>query len=154
MEHRKQKQQTLAPGTTIGGCRIERLLGRGGMGDVYLAQHLALSKYVAVKILRSGKEDATQLLRFKKEAQMAASVDHPNVVTIHDVGQQDGLNYIVMQFVDGQDLAELVKAQGGSLQWYYAVKLISKAAKGLAAVHNKGMIHRDIKPHNIILSAD
>lgn len=144
----------LPPGTRVGPCRIERLIGRGGMGDVYLAEHLALQRHVAVKVLRPALCDALGIERFLKEARMASRVDHQNVITIFDVGSEKGLHYIVMQYVKGRNLSELLTAQKGPLPWISALKLIRLAAKGLEAVHRAGLIHRDIKPQNIMLSDD
>jgi formylglycine-generating enzyme required for sulfatase activity/tRNA A-37 threonylcarbamoyl transferase component Bud32 len=138
----------------LGGCRIERMIGSGGMGEVYLAQHLRLQKRVAIKTLRSDSISKERVARFVREARTCARIDHPNVVAIHDVDQQAGLHYIVMQYVEGKDLDRLLKDQGGPLPWRSALRLIRLAAKGLQAVHQQGLIHRDIKPSNIMLSAD
>lgn len=144
----------LLPGQQIGGCRIERMIGSGGMGEVYLAQHLRLQRRVALKTLRSDSISKERIARFVKEARVCASIEHSNVVTIHDVDQQAGLHFIVMQYVEGKDLDQLVKEQGGPLPWRSALRLIRLAAKGLQAVHQRGLIHRDIKPSNIMLSRD
>jgi serine/threonine-protein kinase len=149
-----QKPQILVAGQLIGGCRIVQPLGRGGMGEVYLAEHLALQKPVAVKILPPDRGARDHVARFLKEARMCSRIEHPNVVTIYDVGEQDGLHYIIMQYVQGKTLAELVQAQGGPLPWRSALRLVQLAAKGLQAVHDHGLIHRDVKPSNIMLSAD
>jgi len=145
---------TLVAGDVVGGCRIERPIGHGGMGEVYLAEQLHLQKPVAVKILPPdwGRPDLVQ--RFFREARIGARIEHPNVVTIHDVGNERGLHYIVMQFVEGVDLAELLRQQEGPLPWHSAVKIIRLVAKGLHAVHAQGLVHRDIKPSNIMLAKD
>ena len=147
-----QSPTLLAAGQTLGGCRVGRLLGRGGMAEVYLAHHVALEKSVAVKVLPPEKIDSRSVDRFFKEARIAAQVEHPNVVTIHDVGQQGEHHFIVMQYVEGKNLGELLQAQGGPLPWRTALSIIRQAAKGLAAVHARGLIHRDIKPTNIMVS--
>lgn len=147
-----QTPTLLAAGQTLGGCRVGRLLGRGGMGEVYLAHHLGLDKPVAIKVLPPNRLDDQSVERFLKEARVAAHVEHPNVVTIHDVSQHAGQYFIVMQFVEGKNLAELLEAQGGPLPWRTALAIIRQAAKGLAAVHSQGLIHRDIKPANIMVS--
>lgn len=142
----------LTPGQIIHGCRVERFLGRGGMGEVYLATHLALQRWVALKVLPRGKMSTDRIQGFLREAQLAARISHPNVVVIHDVGEEQGLHFIVMQYVDGMDLVRLLQAHGGPLAWRRAVRLISFAAKGLHAVHTNGLIHRDVKPANIMLT--
>jgi formylglycine-generating enzyme required for sulfatase activity len=124
------------------------------MGEVYLAEHLALQRLVAVKVLPPTLGGAERIGRFLKEARMCSRVEHPNVVVIHDVAEQEGLHYIVMQYVDGKNLAELVLDQGGTLPWRSAVRVVQLAAKGLHAVHSHGLVHRDVKPSNIMLSAD
>lgn len=149
---RLQTPTLLAAGQTLGGCRIGRLLGRGGMAEVYLAQHIALEKSVALKVLPPTKLELPAIERFFKEARIAAQVEHPNVVTIHDVGQQDGQYFIVMQYVEGKNLSEVLAAQGGPLAWRTALAVIKQAAKGLAAVHARGLVHRDVKPSNIMVS--
>jgi serine/threonine protein kinase len=149
-----QVAPSLLPGQQIGGCRIDRMIGSGGMGEVYLADHLRLQRRVAVKTLRSDALSKERIARFVKEARTCARIDHPNVVTIHDVDQQAGLHFIVMQYVEGKDLDQLLKEQGGPLPWKSALRLIRLAAKGLHAVHQRGLVHRDIKPSNIMLSRD
>ncbi len=145
----------LKPGMLLGGCRIERLLGSGGMGEVYLAEHLVLQKPVAIKTARAKLQNQQQAReRFLKEARLAAKVDHQNVITIYDAGELNGLLYIVMQFVDGQDLAQVLKAAPAPLEWPVVLTWIRDAARGLEAVHKRGLIHRDIKPHNIMLTPE
>lgn len=145
---------SLSPGQVVGGCRIEKLIGRGGMGEVYLAEHVHLRKPVAVKVLPLGDNRSELVKRFLFEARAGARIEHPNVVTIHDVGQQADIYYIVMQYVEGTDLASLLKQQAGPLPWQAAVKVTRMAAKGLHAIHEQGLIHRDIKPSNIMLAKD
>jgi len=145
---------TLSAGQLVGGCRIIRLLGQGGMGEVYLAEHLALQKPVAVKILPPDLGSREHVERFLKEARTCSRVEHPNVVFIHDVGEHDGVYYIVMQYVRGKTLAELLQDQGGPFPWRSALKLTQLAATGLHAVHAQGLVHRDVKPSNIMLSVD
>ena len=154
MKGTEYKPPSIAPGREIGGCRITQFLGRGGMGEVYGAEHLALRKPVALKILLPDRATGERVDRFLEEARVASRIEHPNVVIIHDVGQQDGFHYIIMQFVCGKNLAELLRTYGGPLRWSLAVRLIYWASKGLQAVHAAGLIHRDIKPANIMLSSD
>ncbi len=145
---------SLSSGRLVGGCRIVRLLGQGGMGEVYLAEHLPLQKPVALKILPPALASKERVDRFFKEARVCSRIEHPNVVVIHDVGEQDGLYYIVMQYVRGRNLTELLLAQGGPLPVRSALRLIELAGRGLHAVHSQGLVHRDIKPSNIMLSQD
>ncbi len=143
----------LKPGMVLGHCRIERMIGGGGMGEVYLAEHMNLKKLVAIKTARAKLQNQRQAReRFWKEAQLAAKVDHQNVIRIHDVGESNGLLYIVMQFVEGRDLSQILKAASAPLEWRPVLTWIRDAAKGLDAVHKCGLIHRDIKPHNIMLT--
>jgi len=145
---------SLSTGQLVGRCRVVRLLGRGGMGEVYLAEHLSLQKPVALKILPPDLGNKDRVERFFKEARTCSRIEHPNVVVIHDVGASGGLYYIVMQYVQGKNLAELLHEHGGPLPWRSAVRLIQLAARGLHAVHSHGLVHRDIKPSNIMLSVD
>lgn len=147
-------QPSLSAGQLIGGCRVVRLLGVGGMGEVYLAEHLRLEKRVAVKVLPPRWGSSDSVARFLKEARTGSRIEHPNVVTIHDVGQAGDLYYIVMQYVEGRNLAELLEAQQGPLAWRSALRLTRLAAAGVQAVHKQGLIHRDIKPSNIMLASD
>ena len=144
---------SLAPGTVIADCRIERLLGVGGMGEVYLATHLRLEKLVALKILprRSvGNPDA--VTRFLREAKLAAKINHQNIIKILDVNHRGDDHYILMDYVEGSNLAELVKKLGMPLPYRQALRLVQLAARGASAVHECGLIHRDIKPANIMLT--
>ena len=143
----------LVPGQTLGGCRVERLIGRGGMGEVYLAEHLQLQRPVALKVLPAGSVRPEVVDRFLLEARAGARVEHPNVVTIHDVGEETHIHFIVMQYVEGRNLAQLLKKQNGPLPWQSAAKVIRQAAKGLHAIHSQNLVHRDVKPSNIMLSA-
>jgi len=124
------------------------------MGEVYLATHLALKRPVAIKTLRPDYADDDGMQRFLKEARSGAQIDHANLVTIHDVGRHGDSLFIVMQFVPGKDIADLLKEVGGPLPWKNAVRIIRLAAKGLNAIHRKGLVHRDVKPSNIMLSQD
>ena len=147
-------ETVLSAGQQIGGCRIIQLAGRGGMGEVYLAEHIALQRPVAVKVLRAEQGGAGVVDRFLREARTCCRIEHPHVVTVHDVGFDNGLCFIVMQYVDGLNLAELVGDLGGPLPWQAAVRVIRQAARGVGAVHEYHLIHRDIKPANIMLTRD
>lgn len=154
MEIESRPDHAVVPGQDIGGCRIVQHVGTGGMGQVFLAQHLALQKPVAVKILPPDWGHPQAVERFIREARTCSRIEHPNVVTIHDAGSARGLHYIVMQYVDGRNLSQLVEEVHGPLPWRAACRLIRETAKGLAAVHRQNLIHRDVKPHNIMLSSD
>jgi serine/threonine protein kinase len=141
----------LATGAEFGGFRIERTLGHGGMGIVYLARELRLDRLVALKVIRpelAGEESFRA--RFRSESLTAASVEHPRVVTIFGAGERDGLLYVSMRYVDGSDLGRLISADG-PLTPETAAALIGQVADGLDAVHAAGLVHRDVKPANVIV---
>jgi len=139
-------------GRTVGKARILKRLGRGGMGDVYLTQHPDYDKAVAIKILPPDLTRNDELLqRFRREAESAARLDHPNLVEIYDVGEENGFHYILMAYVDGQNLQEHLDDKG-KLECREAARIALEVALGLRAVHGEGIIHRDIKPANILIS--
>jgi serine/threonine protein kinase len=140
-------------GRSVGKSRILKRLGRGGMGDVYLCQHPDYDKAVAIKILPPDLTRNDELLqRFRREADSAARLDHPNLVEILDVGEENGLHYILMAYVDGSNLQEHLDDQG-KLEYREAARIGYEVALGLQAVHGEGIIHRDIKPANILISS-
>jgi serine/threonine-protein kinase len=140
------------PGTLVAGrYRIISLLGRGGMGEVYRATDLTLSQPVALKFLPdSGPDHLRALERFHNEVRIARQVSHPNVCRVYDVGEADGMPYISMEYVDGEDLASLLQ-RIGRLPAGKALEIARKTCAGVAAAHDKGVIHRDLKPANIML---
>lgn len=142
-------------GFRIGPYAIKEQIGQGGMGAVYLAEHTTLSRNVALKVLTPGADTDTKLAveRFLREARSAAALDHPNIVRLHDVGQFGTTYYIVMELVEGDTLDKLV-TKSGSLPCGKAVEYIAQAAAGLQHAYEKGFVHRDIKPQNLILSKD
>jgi len=144
----------LPEGSILGGCRIVRPIGKGGMGEVYLARDVMLEREVALKVLPPTKLDREHVARFLREARACSQIEHPNVITIYNVGEEDGHYFIVMKYVRGRDLAEIVKTQGGPLPWRTALKIMRLATKGVHAVHTKGLLHRDIKPSNIMVGDD
>ncbi|HEY5144888.1 MAG TPA: serine/threonine-protein kinase [Solirubrobacteraceae bacterium] len=141
-------------GDVLGGCRLERMTARGGMGVVYEATQLALGRRVAVKVISPQLADDPEFReRFVREAQVAASVHHPNIVDVYDAGEQDGVLYLVMRFVDGVDLRTVLRAEH-RLHPERAVRIVTDVAGALDAAHRAGLIHRDVTPSNILLSGD
>jgi Tol biopolymer transport system component len=141
----------LSPGTKLGPYEITTALGAGGMGEVYRARDTALGRDVALKILRPGAvQDADRLRRFRQEAQAAAALNHPNILAIHIVGDQDGTPYIVSELLEGESLRESFRV--GALPMRKCIDYALQIAEGLAAAHEKGVIHRDLKPENIFIT--
>jgi len=142
-------------GALLGGAyRIERLLGRGGCGSVYLAQDLKLNRKVAIKLLGTGATaplDAEAVQRFMREAQAIASVEHPGIVPIYGVGEENGASFIVMQYVAGQTLTERMREAGGRIALADALLVAQQVAAALEAAHQRGLVHRDIKPSNVMI---
>lgn len=138
--------------SVLGGYQILSVLGRGGMGAVYLARQISLNRNVALKVMKpEWADNPTFVSRFTREAYAAAQLVHHNVVQIYDFGQDRGTNFFSMEFVQGQTLSQLVKAQK-KLDPEAAVGFILQAARGLKYAHDQGMIHRDIKPDNLLLN--
>ncbi|QGQ22043.1 protein kinase [Gimesia benthica] len=135
----------------FGNYVIQDKIGSGGMGDVYLAKHRRMQREVALKLLPTAMaEDQHVIRRFQREVQAAAKLSHPNIVTAYDADEVDDTHYLVMEYVSGTDLSELVKKQG-VLSVGQALDYILQAAKGLEYAHQAGIIHRDIKPSNMLL---
>ena len=152
-----QAKQLLAGkfrGFLLGPYKIIRPIGQGGMGAVYLAEHTSLSRKVAIKVLTAEKaKDKLTLERFHREARSAAALDHPNIVRLHDISQGNGVHFLVMEYVEGNDLHSLM-GQTGPLHFAQAAQYVAQAAAGLQHAHDKGFIHRDIKPANLMLTKD
>ena len=141
-------------GTELAGYRIEALLGRGGMAAVYLATHLLLKRKVALKLLAPELgEDELFRGRFLRESELAASLDHPNVIPIYDAGEAEGLLYLAMRHVEGTDLAKLLEREG-RIDPGRALELLGGVAEALDAAHARGLVHRDVKPGNVLIAAD
>lgn len=129
-------------------------VGAGGMSDVYKAKDLTLGRFVAIKILKSEfSEDLNFVTKFRTEAQSAAGLEHPNIVNIYDVGSEKGMHYIVMEFVEGVTLKTYIEKKG-QLSFKEAVSIAIQVGRGIEAAHSKGIVHRDIKPQNIIISTE
>lgn len=132
---------------------IEKI-GDGGMAIVYKAKCRVLKRFVAIKILKPEfTQDAKFVENFRRESHAAASLSHPNIVSIYDVGQEGNINYIVMELVTGMTLSEMIKAQA-PLDYKKAISITKQIAAGLSAAHKKGIVHRDVKPHNILITED
>jgi tRNA A-37 threonylcarbamoyl transferase component Bud32 len=138
-------------GATLVGYRVEMLLGRGGMGSVYRAEHVALGRKVALKVLAPELTDNKEFRsRFMLESRSAARLEHPNIIPIYEAGEADGRLYIAMRYVAGRDLGALI-ANEGPLAPQRTVDLLSQVANALDAAHHQGMVHRDVKPANILI---
>src|SRR5829696_9145537 len=137
-----------------GRYRIERKLGSGGMANVYLAEDQELGRRVAIKILNERHANDDQFVeRFRREAKNAAGLSHPNIVSIYDRGEAEGTYYIAMEYLDGRSLKELVVARG-PLPIPDAIAAMRQVLGALRFAHRKGVVHRDIKPHNVMADAD
>ncbi|MCH8146326.1 MAG: serine/threonine protein kinase, partial [Gemmatimonadetes bacterium] len=130
---------------------VEREIGAGGMATVYLAQDLKHDRQVAVKVLRPELAAALGPERFLREIRIAAQLQHPHILPLHDSGEADGFLYYVMPYVDGESLRERID-QHGELPVVEAVKIVQQVVDALAYAHEKGVVHRDIKPDNVMLS--
>ena len=129
-------------------------VGTGGMSDVYKAKDHALGRYVAIKVLKSEfSEDTNFVSKFRTEAQSAAVLEHPNIVNIYDVGSENGIHYIVMEYVEGITLKTYIEKKG-QLTYKEALSIAIQVGRGIQAAHAKNIVHRDIKPQNIIISTD
>jgi serine/threonine protein kinase len=143
---------SLEPGQTVNQYEVIRELGRGGMGQVYLAQDSRLDRPVALKLLPyTFSKDPERVRRFQQEARVVSALNHPCIITIHEIGETDGLRFIVTEFVDGETLREIIARERDLDR---TLKIITQVAEALAAVHSVGIVHRDIKPENIMVRSD
>ncbi len=144
---------SLVSGTKIGPYEIISAIGAGGMGEVYRARDIRLGREVALKILpESFATDADRLRRFEQEARAVAALNHPNILAIHDIGEQSGTRYLVSELLDGHSLRQELST--GALPLRRAVEYGTEIARGLAAAHDKGIVHRDLKPENVFVTRD
>ncbi|MGA2855921.1 MAG: protein kinase [Candidatus Sulfotelmatobacter sp.] len=143
----------LASGTRLGPYEIQSPLGAGGMGEVYRARDSRLGRDVAIKVLPEAfARDAERLRRFETEARAIAALNHPNILSIHDIGTYGGAPYLVSECLEGQSLR--VALSGGALPLRRAADYGIQIAQGLAAAHDKGIVHRDLKPENVFVTRD
>jgi predicted Ser/Thr protein kinase/ketosteroid isomerase-like protein len=144
----------LAIGAEFAGCRIEQVIGRGGMGVVYRGRDLTLDRPVAIKVISAERAlDHDARRRFEREARLMASIDHPNVIPVYGAGEQDGHLYLVMRYVAGTDLQTLLR-QRRRLSALEAARIVDQVGRALDAAHERGLVHRDIKPANVLLSGE
>jgi predicted ATPase len=143
----------LAPGTELGPYEINAALGAGGMGEVYRARDTRLERSVAIKILPAEfSADSDRLHRFEREARSASALNHPNIITIYELGQHGSTHYIAMELIEGKTLREILS--GGLLPIQRAIEIAAQVAEGLAKAHEAGIAHRDLKPENLMISHD
>src|SRR5215471_12531913 len=144
---------TLSAGARLGPYEVVSPLGAGGMGEVWRARDTRLAREAAIKVLPSEvAADAGRLKRFEKEARAASALNHPNIVTIYDIGSADSVSWIAMERVEGKTLRELLFA--GALPVKRLLQIASQIADGLAKAHEAGIVHRDLKPENVMVTKD
>ena len=143
----------LTIGTQLGSHEITALLGKGGMGEVYRARDLKLKREVAIKILpEEFSRDSDRISRFQREAEVLASLNHPNIANIYDLEEHDGSRYLVLELVEGETLADRIAR--GPIPVEEAVAIAKQICEALETAHEKGVIHRDLKPANIKITPD
>ena len=148
----EEKGQTFT-GQQIGGYRVLAKLGAGGMGEVYLAKDTRLGRQVALKVLPPRfTSDAERVRRFEQEARAASALNHPNIITIYEIGQIAGTHFIVTEFIEGQTLRQ--QMTGARMELATALDVAAQVASALAAAHAAGIVHRDIKPENVMVRPD
>ncbi|MCD4656449.1 MAG: serine/threonine protein kinase [Planctomycetes bacterium] len=142
-------------GRTIGDCKITVKIGEGGMGAVYLAEHQSLEISIAMKIIDRAliNHDPTFIDRFYREARQAAKLNHPNLMRVYNVGEDTGVHFLIVEYIDGPSLAEIIELKG-YLTLEIALPLMLQALEGLKSAHTKGILHRDIKPDNLLVNSE
>ncbi|WP_328289574.1 serine/threonine-protein kinase [Nocardia aurantiaca] len=144
----------ISSGTIVGGYRIVRVLGSGGMGTVYLAKHPELPRMDALKVLSSDLTRNEEFRgRFEREANVVAGMDHPNIVSVHNRGEENGQLWIAMQYVEGTDASAELKRDPAAMPPLRALSIITQIGRGLDYAHRRGLLHRDVKPANFLLSS-
>src|SRR6266567_7452641 len=144
---------SLNPGAKLGRYEIRAKIGEGGMGEVYLAEDTRLRRGVALKILPAElASNRDRMRRFKQEAQAAAALNHANIAHIYEIGEQRGVNFIAMEFIDGESLREKIHHERTELR--KLLRYLQHAAEGLAKAHSAGIVHRDLKPDNIMITRE
>src|SRR6059036_3446178 len=144
---------TLSACSRLGRYEIRSQLGEGGMGEVYLAQDTKLDRKVALKILPSDlASDRDRMERFVREAKSAAALNHPYIAHVYEIGEHEGVNFIAMEFIDGETLRELIHQKQTDLS--KLLRHLQHGAEGLAKAHAAGIVHRDLKPDNIMITRD
>src|SRR5262245_46511792 len=145
--------ESLVPDTSISHYRVLSKLGAGGMGEVWRARDIRLNRDVAIKVLpASFANDGDRLARFKQEALATSALNHPNILTVHDIGDHEGAPFIVAELLEGEELRE--QLNGGPLPVRRSIEYAQQIAAGLAAAHAKGIVHRDLKPENLFITTD
>jgi serine/threonine protein kinase len=147
------KEVDPSAGRMIGHYRIINLIGRGGMGEVYLAQDTRLDRRVALKLLPAHfTSDSNRVLRFIQEAKAASALNHPNILTIHEIGEQEGIHFIATEYIEGQTLRQIMEGSPQKLRDVLDIAI--QVAGALTAAHKRGIVHRDAKPENIMIRPD
>jgi len=143
----------LTVGTQLGSHEITGLLGRGGMGEVYRGRDRKLKRDVAIKILpEEFSRDPERVVRFQREAEVLASLNHPNIAAIYDLEEAEGIRFLVLELVEGETLAERI--QRGPIRIEEALEIGKQICEALEAAHEKGIVHRDLKPANVKIAPD
>ena len=142
---------TLAPGTKLGRYVVDDAIGAGGMGEVYKAKDTRLDRTVAIKVLAEHfAESPERKQRFEREARAISQLNHPHICILHDVGEQDGMDYLVMEYIEGETLAD--KLASSALTLHEAIEYGIQISDGLDVAHRAGIVHRDLKPGNMMLT--